>query len=152
MTIMTDRTKEMNFPQKIFLTLHCLMFFYLLFSPLYLSRSFQYKYGYIIAYCTTVTIISWIFFGRCVFNDLENSNKYGSITTFFTEILGINVTRENESILNMTTYSIFFITFYYSPGTYHTYFTIFLFIVYKINKSLQKFYKTRKIKKYDNHI
>lgn len=124
--------------QKILITLHSLFFFSVILSPFYLSRSFKYKYGYLISYGLTTTFLTWIYYGKCVLGDLENSNKHGTIVTFFTNIVGINMEKDTESIHKMITYSSIATDLYYSPSAFHTYLIITLFILFELMRKIKK--------------
>ena len=124
--------------QKILITLHSLFFFSVILSPFYLSRSFKYKYGYLISYGLTTTFLTWIYYGRCILGDLENSNKYGSIVTFFSDILGMRMEKKYNTINIMINYSSFATDLYYSPSAFHTYFVIALIILFELMKKIKK--------------
>ena len=122
--------------QKTLLTLHALTFFSLIFSPFYLSWRSQIYYGYIISYMFSATIMGWIYFGRCIVSDLENSHKYGSIPTFFHVVVGINMKHYHTYVANFVTYSSFLIKMYYAPTIGFMIFSLILIGYYKLMKFL----------------
>ena len=126
--------EQHTFEQKIILTLHTFSYLSVILSPFYLSWETQIKYGYLISYLMTATIISWIFTGRCIIGDLENSNKYGTLATFFTVIVGINMNNYSKQFQNFVTYSNFIIKIYYAPTIFYMFFSIIFFICYKWHK------------------
>ena len=116
--------------QKIILTLHTFSYLLIILSPFYLSWETQIRYGYLISYLMTATIVSWIFTGRCIIGDLENSNEYGTIATFFTVVVGINMNHYSNQFQNFVTYSNFLIKIYYAPTIFYMFFSIIFFICY----------------------
>ena len=120
--------------QKIILTIHSLTFFSTIFSPFFLSWETQIRYGYIISYGMTATVLGWMVFGRCLVSDLENSNKHGSIPTFLIVVMGININRYHRQLQSLIIYSSFLVKIYYAPTLTYIYFCILLFFIYKMYK------------------
>ena len=124
--------------QKRILVAHGLFFFSVIFSPFYLSWETQIRYGYIISYLLSATFLGWIFYGRCVVSDLENSTKYGSIATFLDMIINYNIERNYRKVEAFVIYSSLLIKLYYAPSFRIIFLSIILFFVYKIKKMYQK--------------
>ncbi len=121
----------------LLLQIHVTIYILIIFSPFFLSRKIQDKYGYLIAYILYGTIISWIVLGQCPLNKVQKTTKYRSVTTFLHNI-GFNSKPYNNTIRVVTRYITFAVTFYYSPSKNFTNATIVLFIVYHIAKYLSK--------------
>lgn len=121
----------------LLLQVHVTFYFFIIFSPFFLSRKIQEKYGYLIAYLLYITIFSWIVLGQCPLNKIQKTTKYGSVTTFL-DTIGFNAKPYNNTILFVSRYLTFIVTFYYSPSKKFTNATILLFIVYHIAKYFSK--------------
>lgn len=120
--------------QKIILTIHSLTFFSTIFSPFFLSWETQIRYGYLISYGMTATVLGWMVFGRCLVSDLENSSKHGSIPTFLIVVMGININRYHRQLQSLIIYSSFLVKIYYAPTLTYIYFCVLLFFIYKMYK------------------
>ena len=104
-------------------------FFFLLFSPFFLSRKIQEKYGYLIM-LLYITIFSWIVLGQCPLNKIQNYKirfSYNILRYYW-----FNAKPYNNTILFFQdTYIYCYI--YYSHLKKFTNATILLFIIYYQN-------------------
>ena len=84
----------------------------------------------------SATVLGWIVFGRCIISDLENSNRYGSIVTFFDVVVGINANVYHNEIHKFVTYSSLLVKMYYTPSITYMFCSCILFLIYKSKMDL----------------
>ena len=87
----------------LLLQIHVTIYILFIFSPFFLSRKIQEKYGYLIAYLLYGTIFSWIVLGQCPLNKVQKTTKYRSVTTFLHSI-GFNSKPYNNTIQFVSRY------------------------------------------------
>ena len=126
--------KKQSLPQKIFGFIHVGMYILLVTSPFYLKHTIRNKYGKYISYFLFATILSWVVLGNCPLAKIENSGKYGPVTTFISNIIGNIAFSYNKTIMMMSSVIMFTILFYYSPSRNFTIASIILLFSYLIHK------------------
>ena len=126
--------KKQSLSQKIFSFIHVGMYILLVTSPIYLTSNIQNKYGKYISYFLFVTILSWVVLGNCPLAKIENSSKYGPVTTFISNIIGNTAFSYNKTIMMISSSIMFTILFYYSPSRNFTIASTILLIVYLVYK------------------
>ena len=131
------KSTKQSLSQKIFLALHVIIVMLVIFSPLFLSYKKQSQYGFVIFCFLYAIILGWIVLGECVLNGIQNSKKYGSVTTFLHN-LGFNAIPYNKTIDFVSTYLTFAAIFYYSPSKKFTIATLLLLISYNIHLYVNK--------------
>ncbi len=136
--------KKQSLPQKIFGFIHVGMYILLVTSPFYLKHTIRNKYGKYISYFLFATILSWVVLGNCPLAKIENSSKYGPVTTFISNIIGNIAFSYNKTIMMMSSVIMFTILFYYSPSRNYTIASIILLFSYLVHK-----YRKNKLNLYE---
>ena len=126
------KSTKQSLSQKLFLALHVGIVMLVIASPLFLSRKKQSKYGFVIFCFLYAIILGWIVIGQCPLNGIQNSEKYGSVTTFLYS-LGFNAIPYSNTIGFVSTYLTFATIFYYSPSIKFTIATILLLLCYNLD-------------------
>ena len=127
------KSTKQSLSQKLFLALHVGMMILIIASPLYLPYKIQSKYGFLVFYFLYATILGWVVLGQCPLNGIQNSKKYGSVTTFLHN-LGFNAIPYNNTIGFVSSYLTFAAIFYYSPSRKFTIATILLLFCYNLER------------------
>tara|TARA_B100001287_G_C22194407_1_gene305087 strand:+ start:28 stop:456 length:429 start_codon:yes stop_codon:yes gene_type:complete len=102
----------------MFLTIHMLFAFSILFSPFFISNSSKKKYGKYIALIQIITIISWCTSKMCPLGSIEGSSDKGALISFLNRILKIDTKNYDNFLLDLFTYTWFSVAYYYSNTIY----------------------------------